>query len=211
MGDERQRNRQYYAANKERENERCRAYHVANRERRLAIKAAWRDANRLAENSKSVARRRANLEQRLEYERQRRLTGADAEYRRLWRQRNAEREKERLRRWAEENRPRMREKNATRRARKGRATPVWADGDAIAAIYAECVRISVETGFAHEVDHIIPLKGATVCGLHVHQNLRIVAKSVNRSKNNRLEAEFEHSWFPDRPHPGAAEDPLASR
>ena len=36
------------------------------------------------------------------------------------------------------------------------------------------------------VDHIIPLKGRDVSGLHVPWNLRIVARSENSRKGNRV-------------------------
>lgn len=57
-------------------------------------------------------------------------------------------------------------------------TPKWADMDAIKAIYAE--------GWAKglEVDHIIPLRGALVCGLHVENNLQLLTRRENASKSN---------------------------
>lgn len=72
-------------------------------------------------------------------------------------------------------------------ARKYEARPRWADVDAIASIYAECARITRVSGVPHEVDHIIPLLGRGVCGLHVEANLRIVPRHVNRRKSNKLE------------------------
>lgn len=74
---------------------------------------------------------------------------------------------------------------AARRARQLRATPPWADRTRIAAVYAECRRVSLTTGIVHNVDHIYPLRGKDVCGLHVHENLQIITESANLSKGNR--------------------------
>lgn len=63
------------------------------------------------------------------------------------------------------------------------ATPDWVDNKAIKAIYAECKRRTLETGIKHEVDHIIPIQGQKVCGLHVPWNLRVITKSANARKH----------------------------
>jgi hypothetical protein len=67
-----------------------------------------------------------------------------------------------------------------------RATPGWVDWDAIEQVYQESSRLTADTGVLHHVDHVIPLKGKTVCGLHVHNNLRAVPADVNRRKANKL-------------------------
>jgi hypothetical protein len=41
-------------------------------------------------------------------------------------------------------------------------------------------------GFVWEVDHILPLRGATVSGLHVPSNLQVIPKAQNRQKRNNL-------------------------
>jgi hypothetical protein len=76
---------------------------------------------------------------------------------------------------------------AARKARKLDATPAWADMSEIMKIYEKARLISLETGVPHEVDHIIPLCGKNVSGLHVHWNLQIISREENRKKANRYD------------------------
>jgi 5-methylcytosine-specific restriction endonuclease McrA len=78
---------------------------------------------------------------------------------------------------------------AKRKAAILQRTPAWADKTAIMAIYATCERISKETGIKHNVDHIVPLQGATVSGLHVAENLSIIHATANAVKHNRWETD----------------------
>lgn len=64
--------------------------------------------------------------------------------------------------------------------------PHWASFDAIRLFYIEAIKRSKETGEPWEVDHIVPIRGKDVCGLHVETNLRIVRKSENMKKSNKL-------------------------
>lgn len=76
---------------------------------------------------------------------------------------------------------------AAGRAALLRATPPWLTAEhkaAIRAVYEEAQRLTDETGVPHEVDHIVPLRGKGVCGLHVPWNLRAIPSRENRSKSN---------------------------
>lgn len=78
---------------------------------------------------------------------------------------------------------------AARNAAKKRRTPKWLTKEQraeIKAIYAKCREIR-KSGHDYEVDHIVPLQGKTVSGLHVPWNLRIVSGSYNRMKLNRVD------------------------
>jgi 5-methylcytosine-specific restriction endonuclease McrA len=72
---------------------------------------------------------------------------------------------------------------ANRRAAKTQATPEW---------LTPTQRLEMLAWYAlgrmigREVDHIVPLKGKLVCGLHVPWNLQLLTKAENSAKNNRL-------------------------
>lgn len=74
-----------------------------------------------------------------------------------------------------------------RKAAKLLRTPKWADHDAIARIYRECYRLTHRTKIVHHVDHILPLQGRKVSGLHVAENLRVVTATENVRKSNTYE------------------------
>ena len=86
--------------------------------------------------------------------------------------------------WAKENAHKKRESRAKRRAVLLKATPKWADTNSIKLLYKEADSISKFANIKFEVDHIIPLQGKNVCGLHVLDNLRIISLVENRKKAN---------------------------
>lgn len=74
---------------------------------------------------------------------------------------------------------------AARRAAKAQRTVAWADKKAIARIYATARRLR-DDGIDVHVDHMYPLMGRTVCGLHVEHNLQLVLGNYNLRKNARI-------------------------
>ncbi len=128
------------------------------RERNKVATAKFRDANREGERKRLRAHVAANKE-------------LYAERSRVWRK----------------TKPHLNAaKEAKRRAIKAKATPKWADLTAIKAIYEEAAQLTARTGVLMHVDHIVPLKGANVCGLHCEANLRVVPAVDNLRKSNRL-------------------------
>jgi hypothetical protein len=109
------------------------------------------------------------------------------EYDRAWKRSNREykRAYDRERRKAQPERGRAHV--AKRRATKLRATPAWLDPRDLLPIYHEAARLTAETGVLHHVDHIVPLRGDGVCGLHVPWNLQAIPAIENLKKGNRLE------------------------
>src|ERR1035437_8848022 len=97
---------------------------------------------------------------------------------------NKEKSDQNKRKWEKNNPGKMNAKTAKRRAAKLQATPklTKAQHKEIQAFYIEAVRLTNTTGISHEVDHIIPLQGKTVSGLHVPWNLQILTASENASK-----------------------------
>ena len=72
--------------------------------------------------------------------------------------------------------------NAYRRAETKQRTVAWADLTAIKSIYEEAQQLSVLLGEQYHVDHVIPLVGKDVCGLHVEANLQIILAIENLRK-----------------------------
>ena len=64
----------------------------------------------------------------------------------------------------------------------------WTDSELneliIKEFYIKAELLSKSTGICHEVDHVIPLQGKYVSGLHHYTNLQILTKKQNRDKSN---------------------------
>jgi hypothetical protein len=80
-------------------------------------------------------------------------------------------------------------KNAKRRAKKLQATPPWltnSDYIEIEELFICARMFKLYTGEDYHVDHIVPLQGKDVCGLHVPWNLQVLPAKENLSKSNKI-------------------------
>ncbi len=92
------------------------------------------------------------------------------------------------RRWAKVNRPKTAAAWARYAAAKVLRTPPWLSKEQLTAMrsfYDEAHRRTTETGKPWHVDHIVPLRGRDVSGLHVPWNLQVIPGEENERKNNK--------------------------
>lgn len=78
-----------------------------------------------------------------------------------------------------------------RRRRFRDATPTWLTAEQKLEIrfhYRMAIALSRATKVPHAVDHIIPLQGDDVCGLHVPWNMQVLTQEENLKKSNKLVA-----------------------
>lgn len=104
-------------------------------------------------------------------------------YIKRWATRNSDIVKRKRKEYVEQNREKVRvyyrSKCARRRARKLSATPPWVDNKTMNLIYKNCPK-------GYHVDHIIPLNGINVSGLHVPWNLQYLPAIENLIKGNKV-------------------------
>jgi 5-methylcytosine-specific restriction endonuclease McrA len=113
-----------------------------------------------------------------------RVRGAD------WYLNNKDRKEKSAAIWRRENSGAVNAASAKRRVAKASQTPSWANDQLIAAYYKEAKRLEELTGIKFHVDHIIPLQGELVSGLHVETNLQLLPAHENHRKSNSFDPEL---------------------
>jgi hypothetical protein len=105
----------------------------------------------------------------------------------LWRDSNSEKRKEYAKEYASKNRAKLTSIERKRQASKLKRTPEWlTDFDKLhmECLYQVAAMRTRESGQEWHVDHILPLQGKTVSGLHVPSNLRVIPAVENLRKYN---------------------------
>lgn len=158
-------------------------YYEKNRELILESRKKYAEENR----DKILKYRESKKEERLLHGREYYKINKDD--RKLYRERNRVRIKLQKRLYRATNRSKFNANSAKRRAAKLRATPSWLTKEELQQIeelYEIAQAFKLYTGQEYHVDHIVPLKGENVCGLHVPWNLQVLEASENLSKHNKL-------------------------
>jgi hypothetical protein len=132
-------------------------------------------ANREAYNARKARERMPKLEELAAWARLERATEPPEK-----RAARLQRAKEKARDWRRTNPKHHLALTNAHKARIKQCTPPWADRNKIVEVYKKCPP-------GYQVDHIIPLRGQLVSGLHVHENLQYLPPKENRAKSNKFE------------------------
>ena len=175
MQDKKASDKKYYEANKEKLKAKMKAYYEANKEKIKADSRTWQEANKENRKAYLKAYNEANRER------------MNAE-KKAWAKANKEKRKAIQKTWRESNKEKVNVWTANRRAAKLNRTPSWLTEEDLGKIkefYKEAQKRKEETGEEWHVDHIIPLQGENISGLHVPDNLQILRATENKRKHNR--------------------------
>ena len=103
-------------------------------------------------------------------------------------QANAEDRKAKQRLWSKTNRGTANALGRKYKLKKINATPKWLSESQLLHIkckYQLAAMLNIHGVEPWHVDHIVPIRGKDVCGLHVPWNLRVIPAKENMTKGNR--------------------------
>lgn len=163
---------------------------LRNAERVKALRKANYEKNRRTNIENARAWKKRNPAKALASQRSRAAINRDKirAARKAWEERNPAAALESFKRYRERNREKIRARLAVSKQGREKRRVLWANQDALLAIYRQAEVMTQTTGRAHVVDHIIPLQGRTVSGLHVETNLRVIEHHENARKHNAWES-----------------------
>ena len=107
----------------------------------------------------------------------------------IYRGENRELCNSRIKSWADRHPDKLRAKDARRRAATLKAQPLWLSEDhkqQIEDVYTLARDCELVSGQKYHVDHVVPLQGKAVCGLHVPWNLEVLPADINVKKGNKF-------------------------
>lgn len=113
----------------------------------------------------------------------------DANRKQQYRTTNLEKVKATYKQYYDANYPRMLAKRNKQHADKLKRTPAWLTEDEHWMIEQAYELASLRTkmfGVAWHVDHVLPLRGKTVSGLHTPYNMQVILGTENLRKGNRV-------------------------
>ena len=173
----------------ERHKEYAKAWVLRNAERVKALRKAKYEENRASNIEKARAWKKRNPAKALASQRSRASVNREKNRaaRKAWENRNPTATLESFKRYRERNRVEIRARLAVSKEGREKRRVLWANRDAIIEIYRQAELMTRTTGRLHVVDHIIPLQGRTVSGLHVETNLRVIEHHENARKHNSWE------------------------
>jgi hypothetical protein len=178
--------KEYYIKNKEEIRKKQKNYTDENKESLKAYKLRNKEniKTKLDEYRKINKEKIAKQEKEYKEANSEHIRQKSAEYR----AKNVDKKRQVWKEWSINNKEKILANNAKRRAGRLQRTPSWLTADQLQQIewfYAEAKRLSEETGIKHHVDHVLPLQGKNVSGLHISENLQILTARENIRKSNR--------------------------
>lgn len=168
--------REWRAKNPEKQAAICKKYDEKNRDKRNAYAKQYRKDN--PEKIKELAKSWA--EQNPE-----KIKGYAVKAAKAWNERNPDYHSN----FYKANKERYVAARARRRAAQESATPTWLtaiDKAMIQEMYDISEARYIQTGIKHHVDHIVPINGKGVAGMHVPWNLQVITAQENLSKGWRF-------------------------